>query len=156
MKEGINKELSFKRYESRRLNLKLPTKFSQYNSICNCGTAALSLLTGMEPNYVQDKCTYESGDGWYSEEMVKFLRNRKFKVVEVTKHNVTKVYWKDYPLTNNHCLLIISQMDSHECSAVVVHKNKLWHNMKETNLSPIFFLNKPTIDVYIVSHSKWN
>lgn len=155
MKEGINTHIKFHKYESPYLKLKQPKNSYQYKNISNCGTAALSLLTGLTPNYVQSKCTYDPGDGWYGDDMVKFLRNRGYYVVEVTKKNVTNTDWKDYPLTPNHCLLIITTVEKEECSAIVVHKNKLWHNLKTEDFTPLFFLNKPTVQVYIVSHNRW-
>ena len=156
MKTGKVKSTRFKDLRSRKLNLQLPPSSYQYDSISNCATAALSILTQLTPKYVQSKCLYPGKKGWYNDDMVKFLQERNYKVVEVTRNSVTNVYWEDHPLTNDHCLLVVSWMNTEEASALVIHKGKAWHNLRnEHNMSHLYFLNKPTVSVFIIQHPKW-
>lgn len=155
MKDGSIKITLFDDLRSPRLNLKEPKLSYQYHDLSNCGTAALSLLTGLSPNFVQSKCTYPGKDGWAVSKMVQFLKQRNFKVIEVTKNSVTNVYWENRPIRTDHCLLVISHMNTTEASALVMHKGVTWHNLRTEDMDDLFFINKPTQNVYIVQHPKW-
>ena len=155
MKTGSVKTTNFDNLKSKKLKLVLPKNSSQYDTISNCATAAISLITGLSPRYIQRYCKYPAKNGWYIDDMVEFIRGKGYKVVEVTKNSVTNVFWKSHPLTSDHCLLVISRMNTEEFSALVIHKGKTWHNLLIEPSSNLFFLNKPTLNVYIIQHLKW-
>lgn len=155
MKTGHIKTTNFDQLESKKLRLELPVEWRQYRTISNCATAALSLLTGLSPNYVQSLCKYPGKNGWYIEDMVTFLDKRGYSVTEVTRKSVTNVYWQTHPLNKKHCLLVVSWMNTEETSALVLHNNKSWHNLNQERTSPMYFLNKPTHSVYIIQHPSW-
>src|ERR1035437_4056135 len=118
----------------------------------DCGTAALCLITGISPDYINSLSRCRGKKSWYFDDMVEFLRKRKFDVVELTKKSVTNVPWTFEPVTRNHCLLMFLKMDKKEYSAFVMHKGVGYHNMHRQKIDGLFLMNKPTEHVFIVSH----
>lgn len=153
MKEGKRKEVKFNELQSPRLVLN-PKHKSQYETICNCGTAALSIMTGLSVNYLQKLCKNRSY--WYIEDMLKLLRKRKYKVVEVTRKNVLyNREWYHDRVNSQHCVLMFLKMDEKEYSAFVMHRNVTWHNFRQEVVDSLYMLNRPIEEVYIIHHPKW-
>ena len=153
MQEGIKKKVQFSRMTSPDLILK-PT-YKHQDDDCNCSTAALSMLTNLTVPFIQSQCKSRSKEYWYIEDVIKFLEKRKFKVTELTKRTVTNRFWLDKSITSNHCLLLFLKMDAQENSALIMHKDKIWHNFSLVKSDKLYFINHPMEHVYIIEHSRW-
>lgn len=114
-----------------------------------CGASALSLLTGVPPEYVAAK----SRDGHYSDEfMVRFLRQRGCHVWRLTQCNVSTAI---SPLGDAHVILISQLLLRNEGTWGVIYDNKYYHNYSILNVNFISLLNKPILSAYLVVHPKW-
>ena len=106
MREGIIKKVDFDTLASPDLNIVPNANAKRYylgTEGSNCSTGAISLLTGLSIQFIDSLNPGPSNDYWYIEDVVKFLRQRDFKVVEVTKRNVTNIdSWKDGHISANH------------------------------------------------------
>lgn len=121
-----------------------------------CGTAAISVLTGIHPKTV-DKYLPKNTDAWSDLEMKRFLRKRGYKVTEITVARVTQDWCiKIPPITHNHVLLLGQEIYLGEATWSVVNKNSRYHNFEWEPLSPLEFINNPTMTVYAITHKKWN
>lgn len=154
MKTGTITATTFDKLASP--NLALKPKRRDYDECSNCGSAALSTITGLSVKFVHSMCKDPDGIFWHFDDIVKFLKKRNYTVVEVTKNSVTNVFWRERPLTPNHCLLMFLKMDTEWYSAFVMHKNICWHNFEKEKVDNLFLINKPTDRVYIVHHKKWD
>lgn len=150
---SINKRIDWRSYESPSLMLDQKKTFYHipYKS---CGSASLSLITGLSPGVIERSCPNPK-IGWFTTRAVKFLKEKGYSVIELSKENILNAGWPAYPLNENHCLLMNVRVDSMENSMFVVHKGKVWHHYDPTTLDGLFFLNKPTQDVLLVYHKKW-
>lgn len=153
MQEGRKREINWEDWTAPKLYIN-PTKVDTLNYI-SCGSTALSLLTQLPLKQVE---SYNPNPkrGWSTTRAIRFLRNKGYKTLEVTKMSVTNTYWFKTPLKPDHCLLLNVRLDVKENSMMVCHKNVLWHNFETIDeLSNLYFLNKPTQDVIIITHPKW-
>lgn len=130
---------------------------------CNfdtCGTAAISTLTGLSPYYVEKQLP-KSQKHWSDRSLTSFLKQRGFDIYHLTKNLVTSInsnfYYFSIPynITKYHCLLLNSLVCEGEASYFVVYHNEVYHNFKVTELSPLFWINRPTQTAFIVKHKKW-
>ena len=156
MTEGRRNNIDFARLESPWLSIK-PKKlsFTEYDNIPNCGTSAISLLTGLSMRFVDSFNPIGFGiKYWYFCDIIKFLKSRGFITIEVTKRSVTNSFWCDTPITQNHCVLMLLKMDADEYSVYVMHKGIIWHNFSREKIDALYLLNKPTEQVYVVQHPK--
>jgi len=124
---------------------------NHYNS---CASAALSLLTNIPVKKVEK---YYSKEGWPTSKIIGFLKSKGYVVVEVSKAGVlSHRYFGENPLSKYHCLLINANADAVENSLFIMHRNKVYHHFHlQTEDDPLFFFNKPTQDVLLVYHKKW-
>jgi len=122
-----------------------------------CGTPTLSLITGISCRTVE-KYKPIKRKHWSNVSFKRFLINRNYTIIEVTKRNITKVnYWEFYPLKPDHLIILNLEMDEKEASWFLLHKNNLYHNkFREDNFNSLFFLNKPPQNVFLVYHKKWS
>lgn len=154
MQEGKIQYIDWSQYSAPSLNL-IPRKNNNYEYI-SCGTASLSLITGLSTRFIEKHCKNPKV-GWYTKRAIEFLRNRGFTAVELTKNRITCLnYGYSFPITKNHCLMINAKMDKKENSMFLLHKDKIWHHFEPESSNSLFFLNKPTQDVFVIWHPKWN
>ena len=93
----------------------------------------------------------------YNLNLIKYLRSKGYTVIEISKADLLKSNWLHHPIKRGHCLLINNRMDAKENSMYVLHDNELWHHYETDDyFNNLFFINKPTQDVMIVHHKKWN
>lgn len=146
--------IKWEQYESPKLDLTKRKLFDDKEYV-SCGSAALGLITGINPKTVEKSCP-NPRSGWYTTRVIKYLRNKGYTVIELSKEDVLKNKWYQFSLNEKHCLLLNVRMDSEDNSMFVVHRGNMWHNYeKETDYNPLFFLNKPTQDVLLICHKKW-
>lgn len=148
------KRIDWKEYESKNLHLE-DRKPSIWNSYISCGSAALGLVTGISAKTVEKSCPNPKV-GWYTRRVIKYLREKGFTVIEISKKDVLKSYCLDFPINDKHCLLMNVRMEGEENTMFVVHKGKLWHHYEcEPYFNNLFFINKPTQDVLLVFKKGW-
>jgi hypothetical protein len=134
------------------------TKVSLYNHYKNrtcwttCGTPILAILTGLSFKYIERQ---KFGKHWTDRSIVKFLRARNFEIVELTRNNVTNVYWETFPINEHHVILLNIEMDAREASWFLLHDDVLYHNLYKMPFNSYFFLNKPIQSAFILNHPKW-
>lgn len=121
----------------------------------SCGTSALSTLTGISPILVGRKLA-KTAESWRDRPMRKFLSRLGYQTTPVTMCDVTsESQYVHYPIRRFHVLLVSQLMIRNEGSWSVVHRNRVYHNMEESALEPLEFLNNPLMTVYIVWHKRW-
>lgn len=157
MLDGKYKNIPWHYYLARNLNL-LPVadKFSKVN-YNTCGSAAISVLTGLNPQFIEKKLP-KNRIHWTDSSLSFFLQNRGYKVIPVTKRGITNISgnsWCKYPLGENHCILANCRVCYEEASYFVVHKGLKYHNFEVTFIDPLFWLNKPTSTAFVVWHPNW-
>ncbi len=158
MQEGKipKKRMLWHRFESPKLNLE-KNKYAACDrkDYKSCGTAILSLLTDISPKSVEKHCPNPK-KGWYTSRIIKFLEEKGYTVVEISKNNVLSNCQYNPSLNRDHCLLINARVDDEENSLYLLHKDQVWHHFDvQANSDPLFFFNKPTQDVLLVYHPKW-
>ncbi len=154
MKEGAptKRNKSFYEFKAPGLDLQKNNKHTQ-EDYKTCGSGALSLITGIHVKKVEKDCP-NTKKGWFTTRAIKFLRDKGYTVVELSKHNVLNTLgcWN---ITQEHCLIINACVDKVDNSMFVIHKDRIWHNFQESAIEPLFFINNPTQDVLLVFHKKW-
>lgn len=121
-----------------------------------CGTAAISMITGLAPRTI-DRELPKTTDAWSDLQMKRFLRSHGYTVTEITVAKVTQDrVFKEMPITYRHLLLIGQEQLYGEATWAVVHQGYRYHNFSMEALSPMEFLNNPTMTVYAITHKKWN
>jgi len=149
----IPKKLNFDEYLAPLLNLESARKGGLETYIC-CASACLSMLTNIHPLYIDIKCK-NAFKGFRTFEVIKFLKEKGFTVIELSKQAVLNTEWFDTPIKSDHCLLVNCSSTNEENSMVVVHKGEVWHNFEKEKNPGLYFINKPTQDVLLVFHKKW-
>jgi hypothetical protein len=117
-----------------------------------CGTPILAILTGLSFKYIEKQ---KPNKHWTDRSITQFLKNRGFDIVELTKNNVTNVYWEQFPINERHVILLNIEMDALEASWFLLHDNILYHNLYKMSFNSYFFLNKPIQSAFILNHGKW-
>lgn len=148
----IRKVLDFSNYLAPNINLFNRTTYETYYS---CGSAALSLITGIDVLKVEKGCLNPLR-GWPTTTAVKWLRKKGYVVIELSKDGVLTHNHHEYLIHDNHVLLINARVEKKENSMFVVHKHYIWHNFEYECLSPLFFINRPTQDVLLVWHKDFD
>lgn len=125
-----------------------------------CGSAALSMFTGMHPRSVEKLVPKTATDGhWTDRSIVSFLKKRGYTVKQLSRRGVTNLdpqyEWERMPLRPYHVLLCGLLMCRNEGSWLVVHANQSFHNFKIETLDPLLFVNKPSDSIYLVTHKSW-
>ena len=152
----INKKIEWSQYSSPGLYLEKRRRYKS-SSFISCGSSAIGIVTGIHPEIVEKSCK-NPNTGWYTGNVIKFLRSKGYTVIELSKNGILKSGWMDFPIRENHCLMMNTRMDGKENSMFVLHKDRLWHNYEdetESWLNNLFFINKPTQDVLLIYHKKW-
>jgi hypothetical protein len=123
-----------------------------------CGTAALSLLTGIVPRIVERQLP-KNKVHWSDQAVTQFLTTRGYSICQVSKCGVTnldaRAEWELMPINKNHVLLCNLLMCVDEASWWVIHDGFSFHNFEMRELNPLLLLNKPSQSVYLVAHDKW-
>jgi len=120
-----------------------------------CGTAALSMLTGYSPVYV-DKYLPRTAKYWSDRAITSFLKERGYKVTEITINRLTQDRsYKIPPITYRHVLLVGQWINYLEGTWLVVNNGMKYHNFDAEPLQPMEFFNNPTDTVYVITHKRW-
>ena len=125
-----------------------------------CGSSALSLITGLRPKNIEKQLPPRAKH-WSDRAAIQFLRKYHFHVCQVTKCGVTNTdplsaAW-DTPgdIDHTHVLLCNNLVCRDEASWFVITGNVQFHNFETRELSPLFFVNRPSQSMYLVWHKKW-
>lgn len=126
----------------------------------NCVSASIELISGV-PATQTDKYIKDLSKGFYTRPMINYLRKLGFTAIELTINNLTKhpkeVNWHYHlPLTDQHVLIVGAQLDTRDSSSFVIFGGNLYHHCHlEPNYGPLYFLNKPILDLVLVYHQSW-
>ena len=154
MQNGPARQLSLGNYLATKLSIRKNCKpFLHSKDWHTCGTAALTMLTGLDPKVIEKGHVPSilERDGLDYAAVRKILTKHGYSIYPITKSGIRK-----FPrLRSDHCLLIDGIIDPEENSWLVMHKGTLWHNFHVERVDPLYFFNNPTECVYLVWHPKW-
>lgn len=142
------KKTDWTKHESPRLQLSHKHEHEDYKS---CASAALSMITGLSTKTL-DRMNGNKEE-WTWRDTAVFLKQRGYTMLEVTKELICDTHWKRHNLNDNHLLWCCCRVGPEDYSAVLAHGGKLYHNFEEVR-DALFFLNKPTEYVVVISHPK--
>ena len=114
-----------------------------------CGACALALLTGAAPEVIAKK---NRGAHYSDRFMVRFLRDRRFGVLQLTLCNLSAATPK---IGTAHVLLLSQLFRQNEGTWGVIFNWTYYHNFQSYSLDALSFLNKPILSAYLVVHPKW-
>ena len=114
-----------------------------------CGAATLALLTGHPPEKFKER------DDWTSRYMLSFLRKNGFKIVQLTKRNVTNFWFPREPIDNGHVVLMSIKLMQYEASWVVLFNERMYHNFSITKVKAYELLNHPILEAFLIKHPSW-
>jgi hypothetical protein len=125
----------------------------------SCGSAALSVITGLNPGRVEKLLPMRRKD-WTDNAAIGLLRKRGFSVRQLSKLGVTNLSpqgtsFESMPIDLDHVLLCNCLCCYHEASWFIVHQGVIFHCFEAQMLHPLFFVNKPSQSVWLVKHRKW-
>lgn len=125
--------------------------FDGTNRMSGCGPSALGLLTGVAPLAILEKNRWKPhcSDNF----MVKFLRQHKWRVFEITKCNLTNTASRgEYEglLKPNHILLTSQLVLKNEASWFVYWNSIQYHNFDMTNATFSSLACFPILSAYIL------
>jgi hypothetical protein len=145
--------IDFNKYLVTRFN---PYLFDQFkHPYKTCGTAAISLLTGISPVIIEKQLPRGQID-WTDHSMTKNLMDKKFIVKKITKCDLTgDPFVVRYPLQPNHVILISSLLCKMEGSWMILHNNLEYHNFEIKPLQPLEYVNHPIMSAHVVYHPRW-
>jgi hypothetical protein len=118
-------------------------------SVVGCGAAALALLTGAAPEVIAKK---HRGAHYSDGFMVRYLRDRRFSVLQLTLCNLSAATAK---IGTAHVLLLSQLFRQNEGTWGVIFNWTYYHNFQSYSLDALSFLNKPILSAYVVVHPKW-
>ena len=122
-----------------------------------CGSAALSVLTSLNPGHIERQLPGNRVH-WTDASIIKFLHKRGFKTLQLTKRGITSLpghFYPIMPISDRHVLLVNSLVCHNEASYFVIYKGFRYHNFEATKLDPLFLINKPPQNVFLVHNPKW-
>lgn len=161
MKDGKYCQIDWSQYECDISDFLQNRIVKSYDEIYDtCGTPALATLTGLTAKFVDSKLPFNK-TVWSDHAVVKFLKNRNFKVRSVSKFSVTCLpreenEFEELPINKNHVLLCNLLCCKDEASWFIVHGNNIYHNFEKFSLDPLFFINKPSQTIWMIYHDSWN
>lgn len=115
-----------------------------------CGSTVLSLLSGVNP------LAFPERKDWNRKYVISFLKERGFKIAQLTAKNVTNVKEVTYPIGPHHVILARIKYIKNEASWVVIHNNKLYHNFEISDFRSYEFVNHPVLSMYLIKHPSWD
>lgn len=137
---------------------------SHWNSQgCGCGANALSTITGAPVRTFRKwgkvvKVKDGTAVALSEKDMVSILRGRGYTVIPLTICDlVPKAFTPmvNPQLTNDNVLLVSVRCFSDEASWFVLYKGLFAHNRTIGEISPLAFINKPILSVYLLYNPKW-
>jgi len=142
-------------YRGRRANFKdfttsffNPFLFTTDRLNLACGVCALSLLTGVAPEILQDrKRLAHTSD----ESMLNFLRRHGFRTLQLTQCNLSRDAKK---LGSQHLILLSQLFRENEATWGVIYNGWYYHNFSIYELTSMAFLNKPILSAYLLRHPR--
>lgn len=159
MRDGAhNMKLKSARWLKALETLKFKPKLRDFDSSFHggCGTATLSLITGISPAKI-DRNLPKHIDYWSDKRMKNFLRKHGYEVTEITVSRVTQnPHCQEEPITSRHVLLISQEIFMREATWAVIYGFQRYHNFRPEELHPMELINNPLMTVYAVSHPKWD
>jgi hypothetical protein len=145
---------------------KKPVKWSDYtidvftphlylNSISGCGGNSLALLTGKNPDQIKNPNKKNSND-WTDTFMVTYLKQNGFKVIPLTKREVTNFDFSyGSGIKSEHVILMSQLFNKKTASWAVVHNDLWYHNFQTCSFTSLSLINSPTLTCYVLWHKKW-
>lgn len=117
---------------------------SEWAHVYGCGCTALVTLTGVNPNAIKYRST------WEDDFMISFLKKRKWLVQKLTKHNICNRAGIAGPIKRNHIILASLLLRKKEASWMIIYDNYCFHNFEICVLKPYDFMNMPILTAYLV------
>ncbi len=114
--------------------------FSNYG----CGPNTLALLTGVNPSGIKGK--NHASDRF----MVDFLRKHGWSVYEVNKANLTRSKKIEFPITDQHILLVSILMRRAEASWAVINNSLMFHNFDVAKVNLFEIFNWQPLSAYVI------
>ena len=115
-----------------------------------CGPSALALLTGIKPTVIaaQKRTGQHTSDRF----MVRFLRARGFRVLKLTKCNLSASRLK---LGFRHVILLSQLFREGEATWGLLVAGTYIHNFEVYSMGSLSLLTKPVVSAYVVIHDRW-
>jgi hypothetical protein len=117
-----------------------------------CGGCLVSMITGEEPNRVDDKLRWR-GD-CKTDLLIRHLTKKGFEVAELGPRSVSDSRgegdWQWVTLTDEHVVLFGAMTDRLEASWFLFWKGVVYHNFENWTNSPLFLLRNPAEDVLLI------
>lgn len=141
--------------KQERFSIKNIGRYSVMPYRGGCGTAAISMLTGLHPKVI-DKNLPKKSKYWTDKAMVSYLKKLGYGVKEITIERVVKnKILNKMPINYQHVWLVGQWVYSDDGTWSIVNGGARYHNFEMEPLSPFEFLNNPTDTVYAITHKKW-
>lgn len=135
--------------KSPGLDLSKAKRYVKYRS---CASSALSMVTGLSA--IKLDRYNKMREDWTWADTAKLLRKLGYTLTEVTKESICNTHWQNHELKTDHLLWCCCRFGPDDYSAVLVHGGIVWHNFERVT-DPLFFMNKPTEYVVVISHPRF-
>lgn len=123
---------------------------------CGCGSSALALLTGKDPNLIVQQ---NKGKEHYSDRfMVDYLRKNQFKVYQINKCNLSSRNKSDtvaYSINEDNLILSSHLIQRNVASWIVTYGDTQFHNFQLSKCSFMGLLNFPISTAYVLYKKEW-
>lgn len=130
-------------------------------SSCGCGQNTLALLTGIDPFKIKkqltDKGILKNEVSHTSDaQMVKYLKQKKFRVLPITKAEMTpNRYFIASKIDSSNVILLSALFLKNEASWGILYDQTFYHNFQATQTSTLTLLNHPILTAYCLFHENW-
>ena len=134
-------------------NFKPSTRHAGYY-FNTCGSSLLSTIVDLPPNLIEKKLPKRT-QHWSATAIKNYLKRAGWGAVDITVNSVTNGHWEEFPIRDEHIVVLALHMDAKEASWLLAHKGRLYHNFGEEPFTGTYLLNKPIQECFIVHrHNK--
>jgi hypothetical protein len=144
---GKLKKVNWSAFSSPDFN---PNVYGGHN-FRTCGSSLLSMITNTPSAIVEKKLRTRH---WSATAIKNYLKSKGWAAVEITVNSVTNGHWEDFPISEDHIVVLSLHMDAKEASWLLAHKGRLYHNFNEEPFTGTYLLNKPIQECFIVYRHK--
>src|SRR6185503_1902576 len=113
-----------------------------------CGANALSTITGICPTAIRN--TNKNEDDWRDSFMLQFLRKCNYKVIPLTKCNLTNRSYCRKTITTYHVLLVSSLLKKNEASWQIIYGGYIFHNFEICQFTNFELFDNPILTAYLI------
>lgn len=156
METGVYRKKMFD-WEAFRVRRFIPHLYDQTGlTPQGCGATALSLLSGVNPEDIRNT-NFKNINHWKDSFMVKFLKDRNFKVKPLTVCDVSArsgLFISDF-IKDSHVILTSQLLGKNTASWAVIHDGLWYHNYSIMSLTTMDLINCPILTSYVIFHKKW-